>query len=238
MKKVLLFVHFILIAVVTMHAQSLNEDFESDKFPPEGWTTRFIDYPSLTNFPAWKQMEPNDSYLTGYKGGKAAFSQSSGFGMSAAWTSSWLITPQITIDENDYLSFMLGANAAFNGLATTVEPYKLRVMVSTTATDSICFTDTVFQIAPKNVLLWGNYTIDMRKYAGKKVYIAFWNFGHTPSIAGAFLANRMYLDHVRITQTPSPDVALFSVGGVADGCQLEQTLKAAIKKYRLCVFFL
>ena len=92
MKKVLLFVHFILIAVVTMHAQSLNEDFESDKFPPEGWTTRFIDYPSLTNFPAWKQMEPNDSYLTGYKGGKAAFSQSSGFGMSAAWTSSWLIT--------------------------------------------------------------------------------------------------------------------------------------------------
>ena len=241
MKKVLLFVHFILIAVVTMHAQSLNEDFESDKFPPEGWTTRFIDYPSLTNFPAWKQMEPNDSYLTGYKGGKAAFSQSSGFGMSAAWTSSWLITPQITIDENDYLSFMLGANAAFNGLATTVEPYKLRVMVSTTATDSICFTDTVFQIAPKNVLLWGNYTIDMRKYAGKKVYIAFWNFGHTPSIAGAFLANRMYLDHVRITQTPSPDVALFSVGGVADGCQLEQTLKAAIKNtgfvsssYKLC----
>ena len=94
MKKVLLFVHFILIAVVTMHAQSLNEDFESDKFPPEGWTTRFIDYPSLTNFPAWKQMEPNDSYLTGYKGGKAAFSQSSGFGMSAAWTSSWWIFPE------------------------------------------------------------------------------------------------------------------------------------------------
>ncbi len=107
-------------------------------------------------------METNDSCVTEYKGGKSACAKSSGVRMSAAWTSSWLITPQSTIAENDELSFMLGANAAVNGRATTVEPYKLRVMVSTTATDSICFTDTVFQIAPKNVLLWGNYKMDMR----------------------------------------------------------------------------
>ncbi len=241
MKKVLLFVHFILIAVVTIHAQSLNEDFESGQFPPEGWTTRCIDYPSLKNFPSWSQVEPNDPYLTGYKGGKAACSLSAGCGKSAAWTSSWLITPQITINENDYLNFMLGANAAFNGLTTTTDPYKLTVMVSTTAADSICFTDTIFQIAPKNILSWGSYSIDMKKYAGKKVYIAFWNFGHTQGTAGAFVANKMYLDHVRITQTSSPDVALSSVSGVVNGCQLEQTLKATIKNtgsaassYKLC----
>lgn len=243
MKKVLLFVHFILIAVATMHAQSLSEDFESGKFPPEGWTTRFIDYSSASNFPKWNLIEDSmiDTNVTGYKGGKVLVSQSSGYGTLAAWTSSWLITPQFTVGENEYLSFMLGANGSYNNLNGIDEPYKLTVMVSTTGNDSICFTDTIFKIIPKGVLPWGSYNIDMKKYEGKQVYVAFWDFGHTAGMLGAFLANRVYLDNIRTTQNPAPDLTLSSIGGIADGCQLEQALATTVRNtglsistYKLC----
>ena len=228
MKKVLLFVHLLLIVVATAYAQSLNEDFEGDQFPPKGWETRCIEY-SLLSYPKWEQVNNKDinTFVTGYKGGKAAQSTSSGAGLSALWTSNWLITPQITVGNNEYLSFMLGANGAYNGLKD-VNPYELKVLVSTAGNDSVSFKETVFSIIPKGVLSWGNYTIDMSKYAGQKVYIAFWDFGHALNATGSFLANKLYLDNIKMTQTPSPDVALFSIDGIENGCRLEQALKVTV----------
>lgn len=71
MKKVLLFVHLLLIVVATTYAQSLNEDFEGDQFPPKGWETRCIEY-SLLSYPKWEQVNNKDinTFVTGYKGGK------------------------------------------------------------------------------------------------------------------------------------------------------------------------
>ena len=59
MKKVLLFVHLLLIVVATTYAQSLNEDFEGDQFPPKGWETRCIEY-SLLSYPKWEQVNNKD----------------------------------------------------------------------------------------------------------------------------------------------------------------------------------
>lgn len=241
MKKVLLFVHLLLIVVATTYAQSLNEDFEGDQFPPKGWETRCIEY-SLLSYPKWEQVNNKDinTFVTGYKGGKAAQSTSSGAGFSALWTSNWLITPQITVGNNEYLSFMLGANGAYNDLKD-VNPYELKVMVSTAGNDSVSFKETIFSIIPKGVLPWGNYTIDMSKYAGQKVYIAFWDFGHALNATGCFLFNKLYLDNIKMTQTPSPDVALSSIDGIENGCRLEQALKVTVKNtgaaspaYKLC----
>ena len=104
MKKFLLFALFI-FSVGNLSAQ-LNESFDGEVFPPEGWTTTC--HPSTSaKYPQWSSTADINAYIPGFShGGKAALA-TGGFGKGVV-NDSWLITPQIAVEQGQYLHIMLG----------------------------------------------------------------------------------------------------------------------------------
>lgn len=148
-----------------LYAQQLNEGFEGESFPPEGWTTI-------------------DGYA-GYGWKKAAKSGHNCAMISEVYgTESWLITPQLKPADGENLQF----SAIIGDYASTGE---LRIEVSLSGTDAGSFEpiDTYYTSTKKGDAAhqlwkseWKEYTIDLSAYKGSAIYIGFHQVGSTEKI--------------------------------------------------------
>ena len=219
MKKFLLFALFI-FSVGNLSAQ-LNESFDGEVFPPEGWTTTC--HPSTSaKYPQWSSTADINAYIPGFShGGKAALA-TGGFGKGVV-NDSWLITPQIAVEQGQYLHFMLGANWANNVPAAN---RAFDVVVSRSDTARVNFTDTLMSISPEGVLPWGAYVFDLYEYAGNDIYIGF----HERGTGTTFLmtTNFTYIDNVVIDGNAGADLCVRAISGLVKGCDTEQLITATV----------
>ena len=169
MKKIL-FLFVAALFCASMNAQTLNEGFEGEDFPPEGWTV--IDgYPGY----GWKKavrLQHNCAYI-----------------QEVAGTENWLITPQLrpAAGESLHFSACIGSNGSTG---------ELRIEVSLGGTDAGSFEvietyytsksrgDAAHQLWSSQ---WKDYTLDLSAYTGQAIYIGFHQAGET---------DRIYVDDV------------------------------------------
>lgn len=139
----------------TMSAQQLNESFEGEQFPPEGWTTS-----GGSQYSQWTKSVKEGRQCAYVKG-------------SYGWPESWLITPELKPANGEKLQFSarVGDNTAKG---------ELRVEVSLTGTETSSFevVETYYTSskATSNKIAksdWSNFSIDLSAYAGQRIFIAF-----------------------------------------------------------------
>lgn len=168
MKKIL----SILVAALccaSISAQQLNESFEGEAFPPEGWTTINSDA-----YSCWRKSVKESRVCAMVPG--------------TYGTENWLITPQLKPANGEKLTF----NARVGDYASKGE---LRVEVSLTGTDKESFTvlDTYYtsRNAASNGIWktdWSEFSIDLSTYKNQRIFIAFHQVGE---------ADKIFLDDVR-----------------------------------------
>lgn len=164
MKKIFSFFAAALLCA-NISAQTLNEGFEGETFPPDGWTV--IDGYSGYGWKKGVKLQHNCAYI-----------------QEVAGTENWLITPQLHPDAGESLHF----SACVNDYASTGE---LRIEVSMSGTDAGSFEvlDTYYTSQSKGDAAhrlwkteWRDYTIDLSAYAGQPIYIGFHQAGETERI--------------------------------------------------------
>lgn len=164
MKKIFSFL-VAAICCTSLSAQTLNETFEGEGFPPEDWSV--ID--GYAGY-GWKKA---------VKGGtNCAYVQ------EVAGTENWLITPQLRPANGESLIF----SARVGDYASTGQ---LRIEVSLSGTDTGSFEvlDTYYTSQSKGDAAhrlwksdWQQYSIDLSAYKGQAIYIAFHQTGGTDGI--------------------------------------------------------
>ena len=151
-------------------AQTLNESFEGEGFPPEGWTV--IDGYAGYGWKKGVKLQHNCAYI-----------------QEVASTENWLITPQLRPAAGENLHF----SACIGDYASTGE---LRIEVSMSGTEAGSFEvlDTYYTSKSKGDAAhqlwkseWKAYTIDLSAYVGQAIYIGFHQAGGT---------DRIYVDDV------------------------------------------
>lgn len=152
-------------------AQTLNETFEGEGFPPEGWSV--IDGYAGYGWKKAVKAGTNCAYV-----------------MEVTGTENWLITPQLRPANGESLTFA----ARVGDYASTGE---LRIEVSLSGTDAGSFEllETYYTSQSKGDAAhrlwktdWQEYSIDLSAYRGQAIYIAFHQAGSTDGI---------YVDNVR-----------------------------------------
>ena len=164
MRKII-FLLFAALSCSFLPAQTLNEGFEGEVFPPEGWTS----------------IEGYAGY--GWKKG-AKFQQNCVMIQEVYGTESWLITPQLRPASGESLSFQ----ACIGDYASTGE-LRIEVSLGDTETGSFEVLDTYYTSTKKGDAAhqlwkseWKTYTIDLSQYVGSSIYIAFHQVGTTEKI--------------------------------------------------------
>jgi hypothetical protein len=189
MKKTVLFFTFILCSFFAIKADAqyyINEGFETS-VPPTGWyVTDYTDGSS-----SWIQSSTQKRSGT--------YSAFSNYG-PAAGDETWLVSPRVTVQSGDSLSFWLRKQYTSNYI-----PDSLIILISTTDTNKASFV----QVAGYNVnSLTGsvfNYrAVSLDAFNGQQVYIAFRHYNED--------GNGVFMDDVRAGQPASVDVGVSSVG--------------------------
>lgn len=223
MKKMLLSAISLVWAIVAANAQSpvLSEGFEGEDTPPAGWTVRSCS-DAASNKYKWEQVAYGSDplkYRSGYsQGGEKAMMVSSGKTTSTKPApDSWLITPQLTVGDADYLSFMLAYAPVYNDNAVVPAESRIKfaVLVSTAGTDAADFTETLMEFAPYGETDWRKKVVSLEKFAGQSIYIAFREYGDCT--LGAVTLNRTWIDDVVVGKDPGADLAACSLLSPASG---------------------
>lgn len=139
---------------------SLNEGFDGATFPPTGWKAVSV----LGAASVWVRStsqfhsSPASAWIT-YDADTVNGGQD------------WLITPQLTINSGDSLSFWL--RPEFSGYP----PDSLCIRVSTTDTALSSFTTRILYLAEgagyPDTTVWQRYSVSLNSFAGQNIYIGF-----------------------------------------------------------------
>lgn len=148
-----------------LYAQQLNEGFEGEQFPPEGWTT--IDGYSGYGWKKGVKLGHNCAKIQEVTG-----------------TENWLITPQLRPAAGEKLSF----SACVGDYASSGE-LRIEVSLGSAEKESFELLDTYYTSQSKGDAAhrlwktdWREYTIDLSAYNGAPIYIAFHQTGSTDII--------------------------------------------------------
>ncbi len=168
----------------------LEEGFEGDVFPPEGWAV--LDEDGDGNL--WFAYAAEGSANTGE--GSAA--SASWFDGTVLTPDNWLITPQLDIENDTYmLEFYVGAQDP----DWAAEKYA--VLVSTTGTAPADFTSVWEETLVDGE--WHMKEVDLSDYAGEQIYIAFRHYD---------VSDQFYIkiDDVKVygTGDPQPEDVFFT----------------------------
>ncbi|MEO8110149.1 MAG: choice-of-anchor J domain-containing protein [Ginsengibacter sp.] len=159
MKKIspFIFTACFLLSFQFISAQQLNESFESNTFPPPGWTTS-----NVLGTAVWES-----SIAEAHSGSKCAFINYE----NGAQGEDWLKTSQIfSIKSGDNVSFWLK-----NQYTQPYPPDNIEVLVSTTNNQNSSFTTTLANIDVTTLLSgnWIQFTYSLNSFVGQNIYIAF-----------------------------------------------------------------
>lgn len=201
-------------AALSVQAQSptLNEGFEGSDVPPEGWTMRASSDDASNGF-KWEQVTYTSDplkYRSGYThGGTYAMMVSSGKTTSAGvQPDSWLISPAVTVQAGDVLSFMLANAPVYNDVVTSEsDRIHFAVLVSTTGTDAADFTEVLSDFVPYEETNWRKHAYSLEQFAGKTIYIAFRDYGNGTT-GSAYLKNRTWIDDVKVSSGAESDLVV------------------------------
>lgn len=225
MKKYL-FVLFALL-VFELSAQSLHETFEQSEALPQGWVVR-----NVGDQYKWQVIkydeDPNLKTIKGFThGGNNLLRVESGR-VSGESPDSWLITPQVKVGKGEYLNFMLSYNGSFNGNFNVEKEFstKFEILVSETGTDADDFKTILLSLDYQNLCNWNQYSIDLSSFAGKKIYIAFREYGKGKSLP--YLKNVLFLDNISIDTYSPSDLSLISMTSPISGCTVDQEVKVVV----------
>ena len=214
--------------------QTLDEDFEGNTFPPEGWTSK-----ATGDIYKWETASyAADLGLKSLKGfnhgGMQAAKSTTGYFTDNAQMprpnpDSWLITPKFKVGKSDVLNFMMGYNGAFNSSSSVEETARTRfeLLVSVAGIEPADFKDTLMAIIPKSLSNWNHYSIDLSRFSGKEIYVAFHEYG-IPS-RFPMMTNVLFIDNVVVDQSRASDLSVIAVANPVSGCATEQPVKATIQ---------
>lgn len=244
MNRTWLFFVLSLVSFVSLNGQVLNEQFEESSQVPDRWTVR-----STSEDYCWEVVSYEDDPILGElsgfdSGGNNAIKSTTGymdeeFGIPAP--DSWLVTPEVDVKAGDVLNFMLAYNAAYNNTFVDEEnKVKFEVLVSSQGNDMDDFTEKLVSFVPVGEQHWNNYSLDLSKFAGQKIYIAFRNYGQTDS--SPYLTNSLYIDNICINKEQVSDLSVVAIKNPVSGCQTEQPVTAilhnsgfSVSSFELCV---
>ena len=164
------------VCCASISAQQLNESFEADQFPPEGWSS--IDSDAYSK---WRRVSKDVNPTLSVYDGIACAVVPGSYG-----TTNYLITPCLRPAAGEKLHF-----------AARVKEYasqgKLNIEVSTTGTDAASFVEVASYSTSSRVeghlwkTEWREYEVDLSAFTGQRIYVAFRQVGE---------ADHIYLDKV------------------------------------------
>ncbi|RPI19424.1 MAG: T9SS C-terminal target domain-containing protein [Ignavibacteriae bacterium] len=171
---------------------SFLEDFNGDIFPPLGWKS----VNEMGRLSMWFKTMQEYHSATGCAWIPNEFDDTTGNGGL-----DWLISPKLSINAGDSLSFWLRAER------TGFAPDSLCVRVSTTDTATASFTTRVLYLAeglnyPDTV--WTKYSLSLDAFAGQNIYVA---FKHR-EING----DGLYMDDVHLTSQSNITITAYAAG--------------------------
>lgn len=176
-------------------AQSFCESFDSGSMTQDCWTVKNEN----GDADSWN-MDYTVNPFSGDEGVSIFTS------LNAGANDDWLISPMLTLTNNEILNFHYRVQSA-------TDPNDFRVMLSTTGMDPADFTVELMALSTYTNITYLDSAIDLSAYSGD-CYIAF----HVP--AGGLDGNRLYIDEVCV------DICIPDLGtdGSTDACRLDNTL--------------
>jgi hypothetical protein len=239
MKKTVIGSLFIATLPMTMFAQNFSESFENDSFP-DSWIVRSADgctkgiwsvenYADLADVTNNRITQPDDA------GSKLAMSTTGGYStMSKTCPDSWIISPAFNVTDNAYLKFYYAFNLAYNSNVNLSDDQraKFAVLVSSTGTDADNFTDEIFLNIGQGLSVWKQVCLDMSRYAGKNIHIAFRNYNtELHASQSSMLTQRLYIDNIIVDNTPTYDLFLNSTSDFSSGIVRTQPLSISVTNF-------
>lgn len=213
MKRQLLF--FILFLIPLFISAQLNQGFEEETFPPEGWKISSLN----TNNRWTREARPS---LALPDGGDFTVRCRSGYSKEDA--DSWMITPSISISDGDHLDFSLYvySAASLHSVCDTLD-----ILVSETTQEREAFSKRLFRIMPQTVTSWNTYCIDLSEFKEKTIYIAFRDYLISPPdfVSGS----TFYMDNIKISSSGSTDLSLAELISPQNDCATEQAVEVTVK---------
>lgn len=211
MKQKLLFLGLLFSSLLTFG--QTNQGFESETFPPQGWTMyHLLGEDGNTN--GWSRMKQP---TPGAKDG-GGFTAQSLNGRLKKDADSWLITPAIQAAQGDFLNFQLTTPNAYENTKDTFD-----ILVSETTTGKDAFITRLLRLTPTAKVPWSNYSIDLSAFAGKRIYIAFRD--HLLKPANYTQGCEIYLDNVSVSKSFTSDLSVSSLMSPFSGCADKQAIE-------------
>jgi hypothetical protein len=189
MKRILLLIAVVFcFSSIELQAQySINESFEGVTFPPSGWTSKLY----ISGSTAF--IRSTAAFKTGTASAFANYGP-------AAGNEAWLITPKITIQTGDSLTYWIRKQYSSNYV-----PDSMHVLISTTDTAKSSFTTVLVAINTNSLTTTFAYKgYSLNAFAGQQIYIAFRHYDKD--------GNGYYMDDVKAGQPVATDVGVSSVG--------------------------
>lgn len=217
-----------LLMATTASAQTFSEGFEGGTTPPEGWTIR-----SNGGKYTWSTVKHGSgslAYRKGFTTGGTYTMQSQTGRLSTTNPApdQWLISPQISVQSGDYLSFMMAYAAVYNMAANTAATSrtKFAVMVSETDTAKVSFTTTLYEFTPLAEMDWRALSLSLEQFAGKNIYVAFREYGEASG--GPVTTNYVWIDDVKVGSGANSDVVVASLLSPVSGYEASQPVKVKV----------
>jgi hypothetical protein len=176
-------------------AQAFCESFDSSSPTEDCWTVKNIN----GDADSWNM----DNTTNTFSGDEGVSINTNGNGGA---NDDWLISPMLTLTNNEILNFHYRVQSA-------AEPNDFRVMLSTTGMDPADFTVELMALTSFSNITYLDSAIDLTAFSGD-CYIAF----HIPS--AGFDGNVLYIDEVCV-DICTPDLG---TDGSTDACRLDNTL--------------
>lgn len=209
----------------------LEATFEGDAVTDGGWTEVHAGTKALwsvTQYSTDTQFKSGSLSVNKLGALKCAASKSGGLSVTGSVApDNWLISPEVTVSAGDALNYMVAFAAGYNSSNVTSDAQRLRldVLISTTTADTSAFTETIASELPREYKDWSWRSIDLSKYAGKKVRIAFRDHG---SPIKNFVSQYVFLDNVSVEQGGKTDLAASAFGAFKNGTVTTQPVSVLV----------
>lgn len=219
-----------LLATVAAQAQVFPEGFETLDLETGGWTATQAAGASASQkwviIPYAKETAqfPKNIPTMEICGEKVLKCTASGtFSGTGTAPDNRLVSPEITVGDDCYLSFLMANNFAGNAAANVTEQSKVRFTVSVSPTGDSApesFTDLVYEAIPVGLNTWKPVSIDLSAYKGQTVRVMLRCY--MPELFKSAVMNTLYIDNIDLAASKSTDLKLANLGGLYHGTVHEQ----------------
>lgn len=164
MKKLVIITGLCIVFICTVTAQNLNESFEGT-FPPDGWTVKGGNLQGGEN---WGKGISTMYFQCHHSGTAGAVSESYVY-PDEVTPNNWLITPQISVQNNDSIVFYVMPSS----VQYPAEHFELWLSVS--GSEIVDFTEKLYDVtfSDADASQWNRMAFSLRDWNNSSVYLAF-----------------------------------------------------------------